>query len=472
MDPDTQQQKFARRIVQFAAAASHFCCHRQRVGSGGKFDAAYAFEHIPIGSPRGASLGGAKGGKQGAAGLRSRKGVRGEAMRFTPQLLMFLAAAGALGSMAIHMFVPAFPVVAADLGSSPSSMQSALTIYLLGIGFGQSLAGATSDMFGRRAIMLGGVALFTLGSVAVALAQTIELLVAARVVQALGGAAALVAARTIVSDLSTPDRVAARVATLTTFVLISPALSPVIGGWIASLFGWRWIFWLLAALGAIATLFVWSSIGETQRGAAVRPSSLLSSYVRLLRNGRFRRFCLTSAAASSSLYIFLAGSSFLLHQRFGLTSGQAGLCYFLIASAAIVGTLMVRVLDRNGNGLRSGVTVVLAGGVLMAALPLAGVHSLLALLSPMLLVACGGGIAVPTAISGAMHAEEGLAGTGSSLAGALQMCATGLITTLAAQAQMLTPWAMPAGIFAASVVAFLAVPSGPLIVTSEPVDML
>ncbi|QIK77813.1 multidrug effflux MFS transporter [Sphingomonas piscis] len=392
--------------------------------------------------------------------------MRRRTISYSPPLLLFLAAAGALGSMAIHMVVPAFPLMARDWGSTPTAIQSALTFYLLGIGLGQLVSGPASDVLGRRPVMLAGTIMFAFGSAASAAAPGVQLLVAARVVQALGGAAAIVAARTIVSDLSSPDRVAGRVATLTTVVLISPAVSPVIGGLLASSFGWRAIFLLLAVLGTVAALLVWRTLGESRGGEPVHMSSVLPAYGRLLRNRRFRRFCLIGAAASSSLYIFLSSSPFLLSSQYGLAPAEAGLCYFLIACSAIAGTLLVRLLERRGHGLRSGAGVILAGGILMMLSFLAGLQSLAALLGPMMLVACGGGIAVPAAVSGAMHAEEGLAGTGSSLAGALQMSVTALITTIAAQAEMATLWGMPLGVLAASLIAFLAVPGGPLVPAS------
>jgi len=375
-------------------------------------------------------------------------------------LLLLLAALGALGSVAIHMFVPAMPAVAHDLHASEAAMQSALTLYLLALGFGQLVSGPASDIAGRRPILLAGTALFTIGSIGAAVAQDAPMLIGARVVQALGGAAGIVAARTIVSDRVEPRQAAGRLAMLTTVVLISPAASPVIGGFLTAAWGWRSIFIVLTMFGFIGAILAVSAIRETRGRGNTRLADLLPAYGRLLRNGRFLRYCIVSAAASCSLYMFLAGSSFILNRRFGLPPGQAGLCYFLIASAAMMGTLLVGRLERTGIALRTGTAGIVAGGALMLLLALAGDRSLAALLAPMTLVGMGAGIVVPAAVAGAMHAEPDVAGTASSLAGALQMSATGLLTTVAAQVHSASLLSLGIGISATGMMALFAAPHG------------
>jgi MFS transporter, DHA1 family, multidrug resistance protein len=375
-------------------------------------------------------------------------------------LLLLLAAVGALGSIAIHMFVPALPAVARDLHASEAAMQSALTLYLLALGCGQLICGPASDIAGRRPILLVGTVLFTLGSAGAAVAQGATLLIAARILQALGGAAGIVAARTIVSDLVEPRQAAGRLAMLTTVVLISPAASPVIGGVLTALWGWRSIFILLTMLGFVGAALAVAAISETKIRTDRQLADLLPAYARLLRNGRFRRYCVVSAAASCSLYMFLAGSSFILNRRFGLPPAQAGLCYFLIASAAMVGTLLVGRLERTGIALRTGTAAILAGGTLMVVMALLGDRSLAALLAPMTIVGMGAGIVVPASVAGAMHAEPGVAGTASSLAGALQMSATGLLTTLAAQLHSASLLSLGIGISSAGLIALVVAPRG------------
>jgi DHA1 family bicyclomycin/chloramphenicol resistance-like MFS transporter len=376
------------------------------------------------------------------------------------KLLVLLAGLGALGSMAIHMVVPALPTIARDMESSEATMQAALTLYLIALGCGQLLAGPASDIFGRRPILLGGAALFTLGSLGAVFSGGATVLVAARIVQGLGGAAGIVAARAVVSDLTDARLAAGRLAMLTTVVLISPAISPIVGGILTSAWGWRSIFVTLALLGSCASFFALRWVRESNSGVVLKPNNLLSAYARLLGNDSFRRYCLTMAAASCTLYLFLAGSSFMLNRHYGLTPDEAGLCYFLIACAAIAGTLLVGKLERSGVAIRAGVCAIGAGGASMLFLALLGFEGLASLLGPMVLVALGGGIVVPAGMAGAMHAEEGLAATASSLAGALQMSATGMVATLAAQLHRSSLLALAVGICTAGMIAALAAPRG------------
>jgi DHA1 family bicyclomycin/chloramphenicol resistance-like MFS transporter len=376
------------------------------------------------------------------------------------KLLLLLAALSALGSLAIHMLVPALPAIARDLRSSDAEIQSALTVYLLALGCGQLIAGPASDIAGRRPVLLLGSILFAAGSAGAALADNVSLLIGARVVQALGGASGLVAARTILSDLTDPRDAAGRLAMLTTVVLVSPALSPVAGGLLTAQWGWRSIFILLTLLGLCALLAGIGMVRETSMQNRVRTRHLLPAYVRLFRNPRFTRYCVTSAAASCALYLFLAGSAFLLNSRYGLSPAEAGICYFLIASAAIAGTFCVAHLERGGGAVRPGAGAIIAGGALMLLLWGLGAASLAALIGPMLFVGFGGGIVVPACIAGAMHAEEGLAGTGASLAGAFQMSATGLLTTLAVYLHQGSVPSLGLGICAVGAVALLAAPRG------------
>lgn len=381
--------------------------------------------------------------------------------RLTRGLIAMLAAVGALGSMAIHMFVPAMPLVAADLGAAPDVIQLAVTLYLIGLGVGQLAAGPASDRIGRRPVLLAGLALFVAGAAACGFATDALVMLAARVVQAAGGAAAIVTARAIVSDLAESQDVAARLATLMSVLLISPAVSPLIGGAIAALGGWRAIFAVLAAAGFLAALASIFLIGETGgRNSAGSRFSLAQSYAQLTRNRRFLRYAGAIACSSCALYIFLSGSAFLLIDRYGLGAEEAGLCYFLIAVAGIGGTFLVGTLERRRGAFRIGLGCICGGGAAMLMLALAGSHGPVALIAPMMLAGVGAGIAAPAGMAGAMRAEEGLGGTAASLAGALQMLVSGVATSLVVQMHPDTLAGLAAGIFLSGLLGLLISPKG------------
>jgi DHA1 family bicyclomycin/chloramphenicol resistance-like MFS transporter len=263
-----------------------------------------------------------------------------------------LAAIAATGSIAIHMLVPALPLIAADLAIGEAKAQQVVSIYLAGLGSGQLLAGPMIDRLGRRPVMLAGLMLFIAGALAGALATTTGLLLAARAMQAAGGAFCVVTARVMVGDLFGKDRAAGAQATLMTIVLISPAVAPVIGGSLADLAGWRAVFALLALSGAATLAAAFWRLPETvQAGVASARSGLIASYAKLARNRQFVLTAATLGAASSGLFMFLGAAPFLLVHRFGLSSGEAGTALLWVAAASIVGTRLVVPVERRSSAL-------------------------------------------------------------------------------------------------------------------------
>lgn len=376
--------------------------------------------------------------------------------RLSRPLLLLLAGISALGSLAIHMFVPAMPAAARDLAASPATVQLAVSLYLLGLGGGQLIAGPISDAIGRKPVLLVGATIFVAGSIGAALAPSAPILLAARLVEAGGAAASMIAARALVSDLSERGEAAANIAALTSAVLLSPTIAPSIGGALVSLAGWRFVFTTLAVAGT-AALLACAWLVPAHAPQAVR-ARLDHAYARLARNARFRRFVAGNALASSSFYIFLGGSPFLLIGQWHLSPSQAGLCYLVVAGSAMAGTFAVRRIDRRRNAFRIGLAMISGGGAAMLAVALLGGSGPVALVLPMLVVGFGGGIAAPTGIAGAMHAEEGMAGTASSLAGAIQMIASAAVTALMSRFGATSILPLAAAIFATGTIAMLLAP--------------
>lgn len=341
--------------------------------------------------------------------------------------LVLLAGIAAMGSMAIHMLVPAQPLIAADFAVGPGEAQHILGFYLFFLGAGQLVAGQFVDRIGRRPVLLAGLLAYAAGAFAAWLAPSFPALLAARVLQAGGGAAGVVTARVIVSDSGSPGEGAARQATLMMVVLISPALSPVIGGLIASSSGWRAVFAVLAFAGLLAFAAAWASISETgPRRREVVPArslvrSLWAGYLRLLTDRRFIGAAGTLAAMSSALYIFLANAPFLLVSRYGLSPDEVGIAFLFVAAGGIVGSRFVAMLERRTDPLAAGVALGVTGAVAALAADLAGFTGPVALIAPLILLGVSAGIAGPAGIGRAIAVNSTLAGTAASLAGAGQM---------------------------------------------------
>ncbi len=157
------------------------------------------------------------------------------------------------GTLAMHIFVPALPEAARDLGASVGGMQLTVSVYILGLAVGQLAYGPLSDRFGRRPVLMAGLVLYALAGLAAAFAPDVHSLIVARLLQALGGCAGLVIGRAIVRDTALPQEAARRLAMMNLMVAIGPGAAPIVGGVLASSLGWRSIFFALALLGTSST---------------------------------------------------------------------------------------------------------------------------------------------------------------------------------------------------------------------------
>ncbi|MCJ9711888.1 Bcr/CflA family efflux MFS transporter, partial [Bordetella hinzii] len=220
------------------------------------------------------------------------------------------------GTLAMHIFVPALAMAGKDLGASNASMQMTVSLYILGLAGGQLIYGPLSDRFGRRPVLMGGLVVYTLAGLAAALAPGAHALIAARLFQALGGCAGLVLARAIVRDTAADNSAAKRLALMNMMVMISPALAPLAGSFLAATLGWRSILAVLCLLGVGNLLLAWRKLPETLAQAApLTPARLLRDYGALFRSRRFVGYTLGGGCATTSMYAFVASAPFIFIEQ-------------------------------------------------------------------------------------------------------------------------------------------------------------
>jgi DHA1 family bicyclomycin/chloramphenicol resistance-like MFS transporter len=351
-----------------------------------------------------------------------------------PVRLLLIGAVTALGSLAIHMFVPAMPAAAVSLGARRQAVQMALTLYLAGVAGGQLVAGPLADRLGRRPLLIAGTALFVAGSLLCAAARSIEFLLIGRVLQALGASAGLVAGRAMAGE-GAGTKGARDMALLTAIVMLSPMLAPLIGGMIVEALGWRAIFLLLAGLGAICCLAIRLWMAEPPRSVATPASSIGADWVRLARNAGFRRNLAIGTALSGGLYVFLAASPFLLVDSYGVDPHRLGPVYGAVALGAACGALAGGALATRwpiGRIVGLGVAVSVGAAAILLAGALGGQHRVAWLVVPMVVFAGGGGMVVPNAMTTALRSAQGRGGTAVSIYGAVQMAGSASCTAIVA----------------------------------------
>src|ERR1700678_1095486 len=282
-------------------------------------------------------------------------------------LLGFVTFSGPVG---MHIFVPALPTAAKDLHATPVALEMTISLYILGLAFGQLLYGPASDRFGRRPALLAGLFLFTVASVAGLFAPDIHTLVVARFFQALGGCSGLVLARAMIRDTSRSHEAARRLALTNLLVTAGPAVAPLIGGGLSALWGWRTILVGLSALGVANFTMAWLLLEETRPEALfVSASRYARDYVGLLRSRQFLGYAIGGACATTSLYAFIACAPFIFVDRLHVPVASVGLYLALLVSGLWLGSLLASQLIARFSLPRfvvvaNAVSVVGAGSVL------------------------------------------------------------------------------------------------------------
>ena len=333
----------------------------------------------------------------------------------------------ALGPLSTDFYLPSLPAMTRALDTDVAGTQLTLSVFLAGFAVGQLFYGPLSDRYGRRPLMLAGVGIFFLASVACALAPSIETLIAARFVQAIGACAGPVLGRTVVRDLYGPRDSARMLSYISAAMALAPLVGPVFGGWLSEAFSWRATFVVLILYSAGQWLATWRLLGESNRHpdpTATRPGRILANYRTLLGDAGYRGVLLCNGLAYAGLFAFISGAPFVFIDIFGFTPEAMGLAFGVMVSGFIAGTMSSgRLASWHGPDviLRIGVLCGSLGGGAMLALSLAGVAHPAAVMVPMWAVACGIGLIMPNATAIALAPWPGMTGAAASLMGFTQM---------------------------------------------------
>lgn len=325
------------------------------------------------------------------------------------------------------LYLPALPALTEDFGASMPAAQLTLSALLLAFGTSQLIWGPLSDRFGRRPILLWGLAAYTLASIASTLAPSMALLIIWRMVQGAAMGAVVMCARAIVRDLYQPTEGARIMSKGLSGLGVLACFSAPLGGLLSELFGWRMALMALAVFGACALALISLRFEETLRQKnleALRPATLFRTWVHIFSSPTFLAFSALSAASYGGLFTFLATSSFVFIQVLGLSKTQYGLVMFSMSSFYIAGTFICRrLLPRFG--IRTAVAIAgglsLAGGTLMGTLAWAGVQNVWAIMLPFYLFMLGHGVHQPCGQSGAVGPFPQSAGAASAMNGFLMM---------------------------------------------------
>lgn len=338
-------------------------------------------------------------------------------------------------TFAMHIFVPALPSATADFGAGIGTMQMTISLYIVGLAFGQLLYGPISDRFGRRPTLIGGLLIYTLAGLGSAFAPSADMLIAARLFQALGGCAGLVLGRAIVRDTSPPAETARRLALMNLMVTVGPAVAPLAGSLLAFSLGWRSIFILLCAIGIANLVFIVTLLSETGR-ARLNPdfAALARHYRQLVSSPAFLGYAIGGGCATTSMYAFIAVAPFIFVNQLHRPEHEVGIYIALLVSGVWLGSVLTsRLITRVPIGrllVGANLMSVAAAFALLTA-TLAGYLSVPLIIACMFLYTVGVGTAAPAALTEAVSINPFVIGSASGLYGFAQMAVGAICTVFA-----------------------------------------
>ncbi|TWI54791.1 DHA1 family bicyclomycin/chloramphenicol resistance-like MFS transporter [Pseudomonas duriflava] len=343
----------------------------------------------------------------------------------TFRILFLLGALSAFAPFAIDMYLPAFSSLARSFDTDVEHVQLSLSAYFIGLAIGQLFYGPVADRFGRRIPLLVGITLFSLASLGCALAPTLEWLIVARFVQALGGCAGMVISRAVVRDLCDPIQAAKAFSQIMLVTGVAPILAPIGGGWLLNAFGWQAIFVSLALFAIACGFAVFRWLPESLPVEAPRSplSGALRQYGRISADRSFMLYALIGGVAMAGMFAYIAGSPFVFIELYGVPAEHFGWVFGSNAAGFILfSQINARLLGQHGPAYWVPRATVLYGSATVLLLIVAAFQpaTLGWLLVPLFFSIASLGCLIPNSSACAMTGQGRAAGSASALLGSIQ----------------------------------------------------
>jgi DHA1 family bicyclomycin/chloramphenicol resistance-like MFS transporter len=357
-----------------------------------------------------------------------------ESRAASPAFTVLLGVLFALTALGTDAWLPALPVAAAALDAPVAAMQLTVTAFFLGLALGQLVWGPLSDRYGRKPMLLAGLALALAASAACAAADSTAVLVLGRLAQGLGMSAGPVISRAIVRDLHGHEQAARLLARMTIVFSVIPIAAPLAGGLMLLLGGWRAVFWLLGAIAALLAAAVAWRLAETapaERGS-VHPARLARAFAGIAAEPRFLAPFAAMLCAQVGIFAFVSNSSFTLVNGLSVAPESFALLFALVMLGQISGAwLSSRLVLRLGPArlLRFGTLLTLAAGAAAALAAWSGATHPASVVLPFMAFLFGTAFVVPNGTALALQPFPHAAGTAASAMGATQFVTGALVST-------------------------------------------
>jgi DHA1 family bicyclomycin/chloramphenicol resistance-like MFS transporter len=394
-------------------------------------------------------------------------------------MLLLLVAMTGVAPISLYMLVPALPMLASTFGRDISIAQMTVSLYMVGIACSQIIMGPLSDRFGRRPVLLAGLGLMVLASAACIFAETLPQLIAARFLQALGGATGMVVSRAIIRDLYSRERISSMISLVIAVMMIAQMLSPLTGGLLETAFGWRSIFYVITAASLVIAVAIAIALPETRRDRA-KGSGFRGDVGSLFGNRAFIGYLLCQVLASQIIFAFAGGGPYIVVLQMGRSSAEYGAWFATTGFAYLIGNLFcVRFAPRHSleKLIWFGLALQLTGAALNLVWGITGLNQAPSwLFGTQMIVMFGNAFVMANSAAGAISIRPEAAGTASGAMGFLQMGIGSLVSQFGAYlgGHFATPVALNAAILVlslacASTMIFL-IPRRDVVVSEELIE--
>ena len=350
--------------------------------------------------------------------------------RARPSNLVIILVLGALDTVSpfsIDMYLPAFPQIARDLGTTQAEISLSVSGYFVGLALGQIFYGPLLDRFGRKRPIYAGLGLFVLASLGCMLAPTAGLFIACRLLQAIGGCVAGVGAVAMVRDFFPVEECAKILSLLILVLSVSPFFAPTVGGYVATTIGWPWIFAILAAFALVVMALLWLVLPEGHKPDAdisLRPGAITREFGTIIANPLFHTYAVGGAFSFAGLFVYVTGAPIIFIGAFHVGPRSFGLIFAGLACAFIGGSQFNIWLSKRHQDRRIFRVALMAQNIIIVVLLLGtmlGWFGLAANIALLLLYLPFCGMAFPNAAALALSPFEKNIGSASALLGFLQM---------------------------------------------------
>jgi DHA1 family bicyclomycin/chloramphenicol resistance-like MFS transporter len=342
-------------------------------------------------------------------------------------LIVLLTSLVMVGQMSTSMYLPSLPSLADELAADAAGVKLTMTVFLAAFATAQLFFGPLSDRFGRRPALFLGLALYVLGTISCAVAPTLTALIVGRFIQGFGACAGPAIARAVVRDRYERNEAARVLASIGMAMAIGPALGPIIGGQLQTLFGWRANFVALIAFGVAVWIAAALALRESLRQpdpTAIVPARLARNYGMLLRNRAYWGYMLLISFIFGGLFSYGTGVPFVLIDLLGMSPAWFGSIFIFTVAGSVTGAIIASRTALRVPGDRMvafGALVAFAGGSAMLGSTLLGLTSPVTIVGSMMIFMVGFGISLPNSLAGAMAPFPMMAGAASALIGFAQM---------------------------------------------------